>query len=534
MCSASLGDIAPSCWNGDVYGVLGWPGQFRHVFSWCCACSDTTLSLKAGHYRVASLTLEWGAQLRLDTTGDGVASSLQDLQILSQGPVVFMDGVACKVPGASDSVSSTRIWLGQAGTDSVWFGNGVQVDAHVWAPFAKVTVGERASVWGQVFARSVTWGYGSAGHFAASLSSPGWSNDNPSSHVALISGSRRFWTNAAQVAVSWSVDGIAQTTLLTESLPLSGGDYWIRRCPSQGGKCDSVLALVDRTPPVVNILSPTDGAVVSDSLLSLVWSADGVQHVESVVLPEGISSIARSATDSAGNSGSAKIKVTYRRSTDTSGIAAPVLLSAGIPSLTQRIAFLYSGSNPVQVGAVADSFSEERLSQIHGAVYGVDSLAIPGVRVEILGHPEFGHAMTRADGRWDLAVNGGGSLVVALSSNGYLPVQRRVAVGWQEIEYAGDVFMTALSARSLVAEVSGTSTTAQTLVGDSVSDSSGTRQAVFNLPSGIQAWIVDSSGDTVSASSLTLRATEYTVGTTGPQAMPGVLPANSAYTVSAR
>ena len=40
--------------------------------------------------------------------------------------------------------------------------------------------------------------------------------------------------------------------------------------------------------------------------------------------------------------------------------------------------------------------------------------------------------MSRADGMFDLAVNGGGVLVVQHTRTGYLPAQRQVNVPWQD------------------------------------------------------------------------------------------------------
>ena len=50
------------------------------------------------------------------------------------------------------------------------------------------------------------------------------------------------------------------------------------------------------------------------------------------------------------------------------------------------------------------------------------------------------------------------------------------------------------------------------------------------IPAGTTAQVYNADGSTRNVTSLTLRATEYTVGDNGPQAMPAELPPNSAYT----
>jgi RHS repeat-associated protein len=61
-------------------------------------------------------------------------------------------------------------------------------------------------------------------------------------------------------------------------------------------------------------------------------------------------------------------------------------------------------------------------------------------------------------------------------------------------------------------------------------DTAGARKAMLIFMPGTSASLVMSNGTTQSVSSLHVRATEFTVGTNGPAAMPGVLPPLSAYT----
>jgi hypothetical protein len=61
-------------------------------------------------------------------------------------------------------------------------------------------------------------------------------------------------------------------------------------------------------------------------------------------------------------------------------------------------------------------------------------------------------------------------------------------------------------------------------------DKDGARQATVLIPAGVQASLLLPDGSTQTASSLNIRLTEYTVGENGPNAMPAVLPATSAYT----
>jgi hypothetical protein len=68
---------------------------------------------------------------------------------------------------------------------------------------------------------------------------------------------------------------------------------------------------------------------------------------------------------------------------------------------------------------------------------------LAGVQVSILNAPELGGTLTRANGMFDLAVNGGGVLTVKYEKADLIPVQRRVDVPWQDYAWLPDVVMIA-------------------------------------------------------------------------------------------
>ncbi|MCB9497506.1 MAG: hypothetical protein H6686_11525 [Fibrobacteria bacterium] len=348
--------------------------------------------------------------------------------------------------------------------------------------------------------------------------------------VVILAPVNGLVTNRRRIEVRWSGEGAEHA----DSASLSEGANSVERAIADSAGNEgraSVLVHLDTQAPVIQFLSARNGDTVTSGEYTLRWSVDGVPRSEVVSLQPGLNTIVRSATDAAGNIGSASLELYLASESEPPpDLIPPSLPPAGIPDLAQRIAFLYSGENAVQVGAVADSIHRNRLTQIFGTVRDPGGRALEGARVQVLGHPELGHTLSRADGRWDLAVNGGGVLVVDVSKPGCLPVQRSMVSSANKVHRVDDVVLTQLSGSFLVSDVSGGSTASQVLVGDQVSDSSGVRQALFLLPSGLSARLVGASGDTVAVSSLTLRATEYTVGTNGPKAMPGTLPEHIAYT----
>ncbi len=66
---------------------------------------------------------------------------------------------------------------------------------------------------------------------------------------------------------------------------------------------------------------------------------------------------------------------------------------------------------------------------------------LSGVTITILNHPEFGQTLSRTDGMFDMAVNGGGRLTINYARSGYLQAQRQVNVPWQDYIWAPDVVL---------------------------------------------------------------------------------------------
>jgi len=190
--------------------------------------------------------------------------------------------------------------------------------------------------------------------------------------------------------------------------------------------------------------------------------------------------------------------------------------------------FLYIGADPIQTGVAPGTIDAERAAVLRGLVTDVDSQPLGGVTISVHGHPEYGQTLSRADGWFDLVVNGGGLMRVVYGREGYLPVQRQLDVAWESWNAAPVVVMTALS--PLVTTIYADSSTLQTHIGELELDEDGSRQQLLLFRPGTLATLHLSDGSTQELSSLDVRVTEYTVGATGPDAMPAELPPGVAYT----
>jgi RHS repeat-associated protein len=212
---------------------------------------------------------------------------------------------------------------------------------------------------------------------------------------------------------------------------------------------------------------------------------------------------------------------------DGGGFAPPIdeTVPTSMPDVTE---FLYGGANPIQTGVDAGTIEKERVAVIRGHVFAPDGTPTVAVTVTILGHPEFGQTLSRADGAYDIAVNGGASVTVVLELAGYLAVHRQVQTPWRDYVFAPDVVLTPLDPG--VTSISGGASGTQVARGSNVADDAGTRQATLIFPAGTTATMTLPDSSTQSLSTLHVRATEYTVGDSGPSAMPGGLPPRSGYT----
>jgi len=213
---------------------------------------------------------------------------------------------------------------------------------------------------------------------------------------------------------------------------------------------------------------------------------------------------------------------------DPATIASPI--DQSVPTdFADATAFLYSGPHPIQTGVVSGTLEKRRVAVLRGRVVTDDGAALSGVAISVLDHPEFGQTFTRLDGAFDLAVNGGDLLTLNYTRIDYLPVQRQIEVPWRDYTWLPDVVL--IQPDPIVTPIDLTANEpVQVVRGSVISDTDGVRQETLLFPQGTSAVMTLTNGTTQTLSALNVRATEFTVGDNGPAAMPGDLPANSAYT----
>ncbi len=321
---------------------------------------------------------------------------------------------------------------------------------------------------------------------------------------------------------------------------------------------------VDLTPPSLAITSPAEGSTIDDATPSIAfaWSdaGSGVVH-ESLAARIGGSPVALACTfgpaaaacapfdpladgpvvltatvaDAAGNvSAPAAVHFTIDTSPPEPQLppdpatVAPPLDRTVATDVFAATAFLYTGASPIQTGVAPGTIDPRRVAVLRGRVLDRQGSALPGVTVAVHDHPELGGTLSRADGRFDLAVNGGGPLVLDFRKAGHLPAQRPVLAPVRDYARVDDVALVPYD--ETVTTVLGGQPDAQVARGGTVTDDAGTRRSTLLFQPGTTASMVLPDGSVQPLAALSMRSTEYSVGPEGLTAMPAPLPPNTGYT----
>lgn len=214
--------------------------------------------------------------------------------------------------------------------------------------------------------------------------------------------------------------------------------------------------------------------------------------------------------------------------------APPVDTEAPVQTFDQETSFLYEGDDAIQTGVDEGTINPQRVGVLRGIVKDRDGQLLSGVRVTVLGHPEYGSTVSRVDGGIYMAVNGGEPLTLSFEKAGYLTSQRRVEPDWNDYTWLEeDVVLIGLNESVDTIDVDGDADQAQVAQSDAVTDASGTRRSTLIFNPDTTATAINRDGTEVELETASVRSSEFTVGPNGPEAMPGELPPTSAYTYAA-
>ncbi len=373
------------------------------------------------------------------------------------------------------------------------------------------------------------------------------------------------FTSSATTLVTGTVTGVGTITVNTNGTPLTvngtavsgtvpltyGVNTLVTTANDPSGNSVNVVRTVTRdtlkpvltvTSPVNNSIATSDSVTVSGTVTdatAVAVTANGIElpvtsgsFSKKIHISAGANTITIVATDQAANS------TTVIRAVDFGDVVpvdpstiAPPLPPTGMAAFIDATSFLYTGANAIQVGVAPGAMDPKRVAVLRGKVFARDGAAIAGARIYILDHPEFGLAHSRSDGRFDIAVNGGSPLVIQYDRSGFLSAQRQVKVPWQDYLAVDSVALVPMDTVATVVDLASSSiSVAQS---STVQDADGPRQATVLVKPGTQATMTLADGSTQPLTNLTIRVSEYTVGSQGRAAMPAALPTMTSYTYAA-
>jgi RHS repeat-associated protein len=207
----------------------------------------------------------------------------------------------------------------------------------------------------------------------------------------------------------------------------------------------------------------------------------------------------------------------------------PPGLSSSFVDITR---FVYEGGTQRMAdGSAIDpsTIRVDRAAVVRGMVRRAGA-PLAGATVSVRNHPEYGQTLTRDDGEFDLAVNGGASLVVRVDAVNHPSVFREVFVRPLDYTKTADITLVPYGAAQQV-DLTDTSQY-HAVQSEVVGSGTSARQITVLFPPGSRIRQQYSTGS-VDLAQPSIRITEYTKGDGDLDAMPSTLPPTSAYTFAA-
>jgi len=189
---------------------------------------------------------------------------------------------------------------------------------------------------------------------------------------------------------------------------------------------------------------------------------------------------------------------------DLSTIATP-LVKGG--SFSDGVSFIYKGDNKIQGDVEDGAIDDDIVSIIRGKVLDNDGNPIKGVRITINNHKKYGFTYTRADGEFDIAVNGNNYYDVSYKKTGFITVQRKAKPKSNNFKVLNKIIMIPFSQKVTKIDLAKVSdlTIAK---GDVVEDEDGKREAVLMFQPQTKVKAVLSDGSEVELNNISVRALE--------------------------
>jgi len=284
----------------------------------------------------------------------------------------------------------------------------------------------------------------------------------------------------------------------------------------------TIMVVDPNGPPTVSFdAQPSSIQKGEPSVLS--W--DSI-NAESAYIDNGIGVVATSGSTVVSPEYTTTYSITVTGTTGSSNARVTVNV-LGTPEPQPEGSFGQHYEDLIPPNATVEAYDPDRFALITGLVHTIDDTPINDVTVAIHDHPEYGSALTDADGRFSIPAEGGGTLTIRFQKQSLLTVQRQIYVPWNDIAIAETIQMISEDPISTIVTFDGNPDTIITHKSSDVTNEFGNRSATIVFKGDNHAYLVDENGaDLKELATFTARATEYST----PESMPSVLPPTSAFT----
>ena len=327
-------------------------------------------------------------------------------------------------------------------------------------------------------------------------------------------------TNADTCVINPALGNVALSGSATVT-PTETTTYTITATNAGGTTTASVTITVNQ-PPTVN-LSASPATIAQGGSSVLFWTSNNAQNAH---IDNGIGTVNINGSVTVNPEHTTTYTITVTGSGGSANAKATVKVT-GNPEPQPDGSFGEQYEDLVPPDSTVEEYDPKRFSLITGIVHAIDDSPIQDVSVTIDGHPEYGTAETDSEGRFSIPVEGGGTLKVVYQKEGYLSVHRKVYVPWNDFSITETVQMIAQDTASTTVTFDGSPDTVIIHQSSEVTNVLGTRSATLVFKGDNRAYLTDENGDDVQElTTINTRITEYRT----PEAMPAVLPPNSAFT----
>ncbi|MFA5260206.1 MAG: hypothetical protein WC450_03135, partial [Candidatus Omnitrophota bacterium] len=304
--------------------------------------------------------------------------------------------------------------------------------------------------------------------------------------------------------------------------PVTDTTYTITATGAGGTATDSVTITVEDLRPVIT-LSANPASIPAGGSAVLSFSS---MNAYQVYLNQGIGEV--------GVSGSVTVTPEYTTIYTATAIgpngtaSAQVTVSVeGAPAPQPEGSFGDNYDQLIPPDATLNEYDPQRFSVARGQVKDNNEAPLAEVRINVLGRPDYGTAITDMNGEYSLPVEGGSTLNISFQKTGFITAHRKVEVLVNDIAVVETPVLLPEDQAATQVVLDGDPQTVLKHESTPVSDSFGTRRATVVLSGDNQAFVVDENGnDLFALNNFTVRATEFV----SPESMPAILPPTSAFT----